>query len=270
MITSQRIIQIIENLAPKSLMLEGDNVGLMVGDYRQKVSKVLMTLTATLDSIEYAASNRFDMLISHHPLFYKPVKSIRKDLPLGALVYKAIENNITIYSAHTNLDIACGGVNDVLARTLGLTDIEVLTKTSPEESNEDVTYGLGRLGYLKAPMTLMDFVESVKNSLEIEHLRFVGNSHKTVSKVAVCGGSGSGMASKATLMGADVLVTGDVKYHDAESAIATDMAIVDAGHFPTENIMMPILAQYLKEQTLRSGLDLDIEVFAGQDPFTFL
>lgn len=140
MISCQQVIQLIEELAHKNLILEWDNCGLMIGDYSKRVSKIMLTLTITPESMNYAVEEGFDMIISHHPLFFRPIKSLRKDLPLGKMVYQAITNDIAVYSAHTSLDIAPGGVNDVLAKSLGLENVEVLLETTRENLKKLVVF----------------------------------------------------------------------------------------------------------------------------------
>ena len=133
MVSCQTIINMIEKLAPKSLAFEWDNPGLMIGDFSKSANKIMATLTLDEEALDYAVQNGIDMIITHHPLFFKPVKSLRWDLPLGKLVRKAIKNDIVIYSAHTNLDVAFDGVNDILADVLELEQIRVLKKTREEE-----------------------------------------------------------------------------------------------------------------------------------------
>ena len=140
MISAHTLVQIIEKWAPRKFAMEWDNPGLAVGELSRKVSKVLLTLTVTYGTTEYAAKNNFDLIIAHHPLFYKPVKSLRWDTPLGKIVYKAIKNDIMIYSAHTNMDIAANGINDILAKALDLQNTKVLKETYQEELKKLVVF----------------------------------------------------------------------------------------------------------------------------------
>lgn len=126
------IINIIEKFAPKNLAFDWDNTGLQLGDYNKEVSKILIVLTVTEDVIDYALNNGFEMIIAHHPLIFKPLKAVRKDFTIGRVIYKAIQKDLVIYSAHTNLDVAKDGVNDVLAQLLELERVEVLRETYTE------------------------------------------------------------------------------------------------------------------------------------------
>ena len=132
MISCQTLVQFLERWAPKRLALDWDNPGLAIGDLSKNVSKILLTLTVTEETVEFAVKNGFEMIISHHPLFFKPLKALRKDTPIGKIVYKVVSNDIVIYSAHTNMDIADGGINDILVKILELKNVNVLKQTYEE------------------------------------------------------------------------------------------------------------------------------------------
>ncbi|NLZ51990.1 MAG: Nif3-like dinuclear metal center hexameric protein [Thermoanaerobacteraceae bacterium] len=370
MISCQTLVQIIEQWAPRKLAMDWDNPGLALGDLSGEISKVLLTLTVTSEIIEFAAKNGYEMIISHHPLFFKPLKSLKKDTPIGKIVYKAIKNDIVIYSAHTNMDITSGGINDILAHLLNLEQIQVLKQTCREKLNklavfvprgyedavrnaicdagaghignyshcsfstdgfgtfkplegtnpfigehnklqradeirietivpeslqkkvisamikahpyEEVAFdiypldnpgekfGLGRIGYTKEPVTLKDFCEIVKHNLNTSYVRVVGDVKKSISKVAVCGGAGGDLIPAAAFFGADVLVTGDVKYHEALDAKESGLAIIDAGHFATETILLPALKEHLEEQTKLLNKQVEISIFEDSDPFVIV
>jgi len=140
MISCQTVINIIEKLAPKKLACDWDNPGMMVGDFSKSVDKILTVLTVTEQTIDYAINNGYGMIVAHHPLIFNAIKSIRSDLPLGKVLYKAIKNDLVIYSAHTNLDVAFGGVNDVLAGALKLENVSVLKPTVNEDLKKVVIY----------------------------------------------------------------------------------------------------------------------------------
>ncbi|HHW01561.1 MAG TPA: Nif3-like dinuclear metal center hexameric protein [Thermoanaerobacterales bacterium] len=370
MVSSQTVINIMEKLAPKKLAMEWDNPGLAVGDFAGKVSKILVALTVTPEVVHYAAESGFNMIISHHPMFFKPIKALRKDLPLGRMVYEAVKHDITIYSTHTNLDITENGVNDEMARVLDLEDIRVLKQTAEEPLKkivvfvprgyedavrnamaeagagfignyshcsfniegkgtfkpekgadpfigeegklervdevrietiapenfvrkiisamlrvhpyEEVAYdiyplentgkiiGLGRVGKLRKRVSLKELCETVKMKLSADYVKVSGDLHKEISTVAVCGGAGGDLISAASFAGADVLITGDVKYHDALDAKAIDLAIIDAGHFSTENLVLPALAHYLAREIQALGEKVDIEIYQDKDPFVII
>ncbi|MGB9841005.1 Nif3-like dinuclear metal center hexameric protein [Thermovenabulum sp.] len=134
------IINILEKLAPKNLAFDWDNTGIQIGDYNKEVKKILIALSVTEDVVEYAYQKDFDMVVAHHPLIFKPLRNVRKDQLLGKIIYKAIKKDITIYSAHTNLDVAEEGVNDILAHLLGLERIEILKETYTEPLKKIVVF----------------------------------------------------------------------------------------------------------------------------------
>lgn len=366
MVSLQTVINLIEKLAPKKLALEWDNVGLMVGSSAAKVNKILVVLTVTPGAVEYAASNGIDLIVSHHPFIFKPLNSIRQDWPTGKMIVDAIKHNIAIYSAHTNLDVAKGGINDLLAQELGLEKVEVLDRTYEEPlkkiavyvprgyeeavrnamgdagaghignyshcsfnvsgvgtfkplegsnpfigqpgelekvdevrvetvapaskvrkilnamlkvhpyeevaydvyplENEGCVFGLGRVGCLKTPVTLRELCQVVKQKLKLKYLRVVGDLERKVSKVAVCGGAGGSLIPKAVFTGADAYITGDIKYHEAEEAKASGLALIDAGHYSTEKIVLNFLARYLKDELEGLGAEVPVEVYEEGDP----
>ena len=170
---------------------------------------------------------KIDMVITHHPVIFSPVKKITDSTWQQNILLDCIKNNIAVYSAHTNLDIVLGGVNDVLANKFGLQNAEVLIKNSSED------IGLGRIGLLSAPMELACFSTLVKQALNINVVA-VGNAGKKVYKVALCGGSGSEFIAEAIKQGADTYVTGDVKYNAIQKAVFSGMNIIGATHQGTE------------------------------------
>jgi len=358
----QVIIEAIERLAPKYLAESWDNVGLLIGSPAQKITKLLVTLDVTQAVVAQAVQDGIDMIITHHPILFKAVTSIRTDLPQGQIVASLLKANIAVYAAHTNLDIATGGVNDILASKLNLQDTQPLAVSYTEKlcklvmfvpnthmevvrraiseagaghvgnyshctfsssgegsfvpldgsrpfigSNgvveyvqearletivpekisrrvlkamlkvhpyEEVAYdlyplvnsghslGLGRVGKLMAPMSLAEFITQVKMALGIEFVSVAGSREKTVNKVAVCGGSGAGFIHKAAFAGADVFVTGDVKYHEAQDALDAGIVVIDAGHFATEKPIVPFLAEYLTAcgTTDKWAVDISVDI----------
>lgn len=348
------IINAMERLAPPGLAEEWDNSGWQVGDPAAPVSKVLLALDITPEVVEEAENNGAQLIICHHPLFFKGIKSVCNDGRAGGLVYRLVRSGTCVYAAHTSLDSAAGGVNDALARALGLADTRVLKPaygkllklvvfvpveyagrvrealgnagagwignyshctfnlrgtgtfypregTSPfigsvgkleqveevrietivrrEDSErvvramlgahpyEEVAYdlyplenkgeprGLGRLGVLPSAVSLAEFAGMVKKVLQAECVRYGGNSAARVERVAVCGGSGGDLWPLARQRGADVLVTGDVRYHAARDMLAAGINFIDAGHFATERVVLPALQEGLARALEKAGLD---------------
>lgn len=258
MVTCQYVMSILEELAPKKLAEEWDNPGLLVGSPQQEVKKVLVCLDVTPRVVRKAVTLHADMIVAHHPLIFKPVKKVRTDLPLGNMLETLLTNKIAVYAAHTNLDIAKGGVNDVLAHSLGLQHVAsfVLMDSEPGAS-------LGRMGALPEPMEIDDFAKMVCASLPAEYVRVVKAGSQKVRKVAICSGSGSEFIDKASFWGADVYVTGDVRYHEALHAAEIGIHLIDAGHFPTEYPIVAPLAGYLQEVCKRD--DKDLVILADSD-----
>jgi dinuclear metal center YbgI/SA1388 family protein len=365
----QTVVQLIEKFAPKYLAEDWDNIGLQIGDPSQEVKKILVSLDLNMEVLNEALSLGADMLVVHHTPLFKPLKNLRTDLPLGRLIAKIVENRMSLYTAHTNLDSTWGGVNDVLAQKLKLRDVEVLSsgwqqklfklvvfvpvdyvekvreaissagggwignysdctfqlkgtgtfrplsgtnpfigeqgkleyveevrletiipeeilskvvktmlKAHPYEevaydlyplANQGKSAGLGRVGCLAAPLSLADFIDLVKASLSLSHVRYCGDLNKTIRKVALCGGSGASLIPQAVFAGAQVLLTGDIKYHEAQEAFSQDLALVDAGHFATEFPIVHVVAHFLCQQLAKE----DVQVFVSRintDPFRYL
>lgn len=364
-------MQFMDTLAPRNRAEEWDNVGLLVGDPGAEVGCVLVSLDVDEAVVDRAITEKADLIIAHHPLIFRPLKSLRFDLPLGSLLRKLVQNNIMVYAAHTNLDCAAMGVNAQLAGRLGLTDVETLKVTGsdrmfklvtfvptehtaavlnavseagagwignyshctfrllgtgtflPREGTnpfiglagkleeveehrletivpenlvdkvikamkkshpyEEVAYdiyplhqpvsnwGLGAIGRLTSPVSLGAFAQQVKQALGVRVVKLSGDSERLVTKVAVCGGAGASLIHAAAFKGADVLVTGDLKYHEAQEAFALKLALLDAGHFATEQVIVPALANMLRSELERNGEAVNIvAVEKTEEPWTYL
>jgi len=256
------IVSFIEELAPRALALEGDNTGWQVGDPGAAVEKVLVALDVDEAVAQEAADIGAKLIVSHHPLFHRPLKNLRLDQPQGSLVARLVREGINVYAAHTNLDAAAEGVNEILARRLNLTDTAPLT----EEPSP-----FGRIGRLPEPVTFSAFVDFVKTALELPAVRAGGSPDRMIRKVALCGGSGADLWSKAAFAGADVFVTGDLKYHVARDILAAGLNFVDAGHYSTERVVLEPLRTYLEKRLRAAGLEADVVVArSGADPFGYL
>lgn len=236
------IINIVEKRCPPSLAYEWDNVGLLVGNAENEIHKIITALDVTPETAAQAARVGAELIISHHPILLSGTKKITCDTPEGRLLHELISGNVSLYAAHTSMDVCAGGINDRLAELIGLADIEIIEKTSENA-------GLGRIGRLAAPMTLEELCQKTKDILHTP-LRYVGNPEKRISSVAVCSGSCSDLIPLARSMGADVLITADIKYHTALDCRFSDFALIDAGHFPTEIIVTDIFAEILKDTGL--------------------
>lgn len=254
----QDFCTIMEELAPLDLAMEWDNVGLQIGDVNKTVSKVLVTLSVTMDVVRNAIDQEVDLVIAHHPLIFKPLRHIRTNSPDGALLAALLKHDIAVYVAHTNLDQADTGLNHWLAREVGLKDPRIFLPV------EGASAGLGRIGEV-APVALGEFAKRLE-ALWGCPVRIVGRDQQTVSVVAVIGGSGGDYVHQAKAAGADVLVTGDVSYHDALDATQIGLAVLDAGHFYTERIMVAEVGRYLQE---RFGDGICVLQDTSTNPFSF-
>jgi len=346
------ILGIIGKMAPPGLAESWDNPGLQVGDPQATISRIMVALDATPPVIETALASDCNLLITHHPLIFTAQKSISTATPQGASIHAAIRGGLSVVSMHTNYDCAEGGLNDLLAARIGLSNCVPLQITSvrelvklvvfvPEEHleqvraallphaevlgaytgcsfsapgtgtftplagahpfigtvgaqervaefrlellldravlpraikalvaahpyeepafdiypllNEGHKLGLGRIGRLPEPVSLAAFSMRLRQDLAAPGLRFVGKPDALVGKVALCSGSGASLLRIAVRAGADVLVTGDVKYHEAREAEDLGIALVDAGHFPTEIIMVDAVAERLSRTLAEAG-----------------
>ena len=348
------IVGIINKIAPIALAESWDNVGLQVGDPKAEIVSIMVALDATPAVVEEAIASGCQLLVTHHPLIFKPQKSISAATPQGRLIHAAIRGGLAVVSMHTNYDIAEGGLNDVLAEQLELSDCSVLHVTSGQElaklvvfvpedhlqqvrgalfphaesvgaycdcsfaapgegtftpregakpyigrvgmfekvreyrlellvdrsklshalktliavhpyqepafdvyplHNEGARRGLGRVGCLPEATTLAAYAARVAAQLNAPGVRFVGDPDANVSKIALCSGGGVSVLRAAARVGAQVLVTGDVKYHDARDAEELGIALIDAGHFPTEIIMAAAVRMRLRQSLAAAGFD---------------
>ncbi|MDQ0269476.1 Nif3-like dinuclear metal center hexameric protein [Cytobacillus purgationiresistens] len=368
-VNGHEIIQLFEQFSPKSYAMEGDPIGLQIGSLNQKVKNVMVALDVLEEVVDEAIRNDVQLIIAHHPPIFRPLKKIDTASPTGRMIEKLIKHDIAVYAAHTNLDVAKGGVNDLLAEALQLTNTEVLVPTyetvlkkvvvfvpeenatelkqvigdagagalghyshctfssqgvgeflPDEEANphigqagtmesvnevrieaifpaqlerkivsamikahpyEEVAYdvyeldnkgeilGLGRIGEVE-DMTLGEFAEHVKVTLEVKAVRVVGDLNAKVKKVAVLGGDGNKYFSSAKMRGADVYVTGDMYYHVAHDALTMGLNIVDPGH-NVEKVMKKGVARKLEKMSAEKGYDVQfISSVIHTDPFQFI
>ncbi len=251
------VMWMMEDFAPKKLAESWENRGLNVGNQNAEVSRILVALDATEKVIDEAIEKKADMIVTHHPLIFHGIKRINYNNPDGRKIIKLIKNDINMFAAHTNLDTANGGTNDVLAKILGLKDIKVLAPHTPEG------LGIGRIGMLESDTTFGLFAVKVKEELGLDAVRTIGNLSKKVKKVALCTGAGFEFLNDALKAKCDVFVTADVKYHEAMRAIDANIAVIDATHYATENIVVPIVAEYIRERLENREID-DVEVIESE------
>lgn len=243
MTTVRDIYNFLQYKAPFELQLEFDNAGFLIGRWDQPVSHVLISLDITRNVVEEAMEMGADLIIAHHPVIWGGVKQMTDQTETGRILLSLAERGISAICAHTNLDAAEGGVNDALAKTLGLTDIGQLKQEGVDVHGR--AYGIGRVGTV--PMcSVTDFAAQVKHKLNASCVRYV-DAGKPVQRVAVGGGSCGNMIDDALAAGCDTFITADVKYDQFLSAQARGLNLLDAGHYPTENVICPVLENWISQ-----------------------
>lgn len=253
----KEIIGIMKKIAPEEFAYnkEYDNIGLIVGDPEAEVGCVLCCLDVTDNVLDEAVKNGAQMIISHHPMIFHPIKNIISTDSLGRKIFKAIQKGIAIYAAHTNLDFVKDGINDFVANALGLIDICPL---DPYISGEE---GFGRVGNLSSRINCMVLKAEVRALLKDDYVRIVGEPNRDVKRIAVINGAGGGdiayvdMAMKA---GADCLITADVKHHVAIYAYDNKITIIEPQHFTMEYAYISRLVKILKMECVSKKIKLDI------------
>jgi dinuclear metal center YbgI/SA1388 family protein len=229
-----------------------DCVGLVCGDPNAEVTRVLVAIDPVEVVVDEAIATGAELLVTHHPLFLGGTESVAATTAKGRVIHRLITNGAALYVAHTNADVATPGVNDALAETLMLEDVRPLDPTSE--------HGLGRIGTLPGPFRLDAFVNLVAATLPATRwgIRAGGDPSRIVRTVAVCGGSGGGLAGAAAQAGADVLLTADLKHHSTSEALAElDIALVDAAHWATEAPWASSAARLLVSDLGESGIKVE-------------
>ena len=242
-----------EAIAPQALAMDFDNPGLLIGPEKQEIRKVLVALDCSMVTAREAVDWGADLLLTHHPVFFGGVKAIRPDLPATAAPWLLLRHGIGLFAAHTNLDTAQGGVNDCLAQVLGLTEVCTL----PLEH-------MGRVGSIQ-PCPLRDFARLVQQRLETT-LRVCGDWERSISRVALLGGAGGDAVYAAKEAGADVLVTGEIKHHQALEAQVLGIAVVEAGHYDTECAFMGAMMKHLQKafNDVQCNISMSVSLNGGR------
>lgn len=232
------LIKEAEKFAPNELAEEWDNVGLMIGGGEREIKTACVSLDITEEAVDFAIKNECDLIISHHPFIMPKLNSIDFGTKKGELIEKLIKNNIAIYSIHTNFDSANGGVNDTLCEIFKVENKQVC--------------GMLRKGEI-AEISLGEFIKNVKKNLGVPMVSYCGELEKKIRKVAFCGGGGGSFIPNC--FDCDVLLTGEAKYHEFQTAVENNFAVIAAGHFETENITLYKIREFLK--------NLNIEIKDG-------
>ena len=277
--TIAQIIEIMDRLIPPWLAEEWDNVGLQIGDPQLPVQRIWIALDPAVEVIAAACKQKVDLLITHHPLIFRPLKSIDFGTPGGSIIQMAAQHHLAIFAAHTNYDIVRDGVNDILAQRLEIKHLQILQPVKIDASAQkeagpasgEETYGIGRIGDLDRPISLKALVSMVKKKLKLNFVKVSGNPKMTISRVALCSGSGSSLVPAFLSSEAEVYISGDIHYHNARDAESKQRAIIDIGHFASEHLMVEALAQRLEHLIAEAGINAKITAcMIEKDPFRFL
>ena len=240
------IINFLEEKYPRSNAEDWDNVGLLVGNNKKEIKRVQLSIDATENAINYASDNDIDMIITHHPLIFKPLKSIVMSEVLGRKIIKLIENRINLYSMHTNLDSSKDGLNDYILELLEVKKYKII-----DMNEKDETAGIGRIYSLEERVSISQYADFIKEKMKIKNMRIISSDIKSeVKKIALINGSGMSYWRKIKSLGADLFVTGDISYHDALDAKESGLHLIDIGHFESENCFSELLKRNLKEMGL--------------------
>jgi dinuclear metal center YbgI/SA1388 family protein len=235
MVTVRDVYDCIDAFAPFSTQLDFDNSGLLVGDPDRPVQKIAVCLDLTNDTVREASECGADLMVSHHPVIFRP----RKKLLARDPAYSLVCAGMSAICCHTPLDLAAGGVNDVLAARFHLTKVEAV-------ATESIPVPMVRVGFLPEPMRALELAATAAERLSAK-VRWCDGG-KTIETLAVCGGAGGDLVADVAALGVDALVTGDADYHDFLDAEQLGVTLIAAGHFETEQPAMPVLAQRLRER----------------------
>jgi len=230
--TVNDIFLFLDNLYPTEKALDFDNVGILVGDKEASVSKVLISLDCTLETVDVALNNGCQLIITHHPVIFGGMKNVLSN----SIVYKLIKNSVSVISMHTNLDVAIGGVNSCLCEALELKNISVCVA----DDGFALQYGLTK------PTTADDFADYLKSKLG-GVIKYTDGKRK-IEKVILCSGSGGDYIDFAIDKGFDAFVTADVKHHHFLQARDFNLSLFDAGHFNTEDVVVEPLKKVLQDK----------------------
>lgn len=289
-ITVADIIAAMEKIAPPCLSENWDNAGLQIGCRSWPVNKIWVALDPSPLVLKKACEASVDLLITHHPLFFSPLKTLDLDTIKGRCVEICICNRLSVYSAHTNMDSVAGGLNDIFANRIGLSNCRVLdqpkklqnanidaddpvpTNAPPSPPQSDGCHGIGRIGELSHPMKLKELAFFIKQRFNLNAIRLVGDPELELTRAAICTGSGAGLLDRFISSDAQVFVSGDIRYHEAMTVLDAGKALIDVGHFASEQIMIDAVVDRLNRWA--KGLNVSsITVEAchlEKDPFTVL
>ena len=243
MVRVSDVLGAMQDLAPVERKMDFDNVGLLVGDCNKAVDKILVVLDITDRVIDEASKKGAQLIVSHHPIFFQ-LKSVTAQDILGRKILNLAVNGISAICMHTNLDVSVGGVNDALAAAIGIKDTAPMSVTGT--GDDGIPYGFGRYGTVKR-QPISQFLSSISKSLGTNGIRYA-DAGKDVCRVAVNSGAGGSEFLRAVELGCDTFVSGDLKYNQFLDALELGINLIDAGHFPTEDVVVKPIIEYLSSR----------------------
>jgi dinuclear metal center YbgI/SA1388 family protein len=254
------LVTAMEQVAPTRLAASWDNVGLLVGDEGAPLARVLLAIDCTHAVVDEAVGGRFDAVVAYHP----PLFEATKRFVSGSVAYACARAGVAVYSPHTAFDVVRGGTNDVLASALGILEPRALRAGT--SSGAPPSEGLGRVGRID-PVPLAVLVDRVKRSLGVDRVLVSGALDRVVDCAATCAGSGADLIPDAIAAGAQLLLTGEVRHHDALRAAAAHLSVIVTRHSTSERCALPVLESALT--TLLPGVTVARST-ADRDPFVFV
>jgi dinuclear metal center YbgI/SA1388 family protein len=273
-ITTADVSAAIENIAPVGLQEAWDNCGIMVGFKDNPVKKILTCLEINEAILNEAKELDVDMIITHHPLIFGGIKSLCTCNYKDRIIMELIRSGISVYSCHTPFDKVKGGNNDVIAEKLGLVSVKNLNGKDVASASKMMERmdeaDMGRIGEFSKSMLLKDVIKLVADNLglSMRQIRVTGDLNTEISKVGMCTGAGSDLMGMVVGQGCQLFVTGDVKYHEAQTALEEGICVIDAGHYGTEKFF----GEEMKAK-LHKELGKNVEIIASSvniDPFEII
>lgn len=241
--TVNTICQYLSEFAPNRLAESWDNTGLLLGDREKEVHKVMTCLTVTPQSTAEAVREQVDIIVSHHPMMFRPINKITRDSVQGSMLIDLLRSDIAVYSPHTAFDSTRSGINESICAKLEIENAKPLQEI---EAAQDESIGAGRIGELKNAMNQSEFSDWVKQKFGLDSIRTAGQASGLIKRVAVACGSGGTFMGAAHKLGADAFVTGEATFHTCLEAEANQIAMCLVGHFASERFAVEELAQRLQ------------------------
>jgi len=239
----RQVLEFLRAFAPLELAEEWDNVGLLLGGQVNGAGKILTCLTLTSDVAAEAIEMEADLIVTHHPVLFRPVQRLTDDTADGAMLLDLIRNDIAVYSPHTAFDSASRGINQQWANRLQLSDVKPLR---PLE--QDAAQGSGRYGRLPEPLAMSELIDKVKDLVGLETLQFVGRADRRVQTIGIACGAAAEYQREARKLGCDVLITGEARFHACLEARSAGIGLILTGHYASERFACEELARILKSE----------------------